>query len=104
MTTLERLLRSLRRAPEPLKRRLRPALVRSVDAVRATPGGATGIALLRRLAPGMHGWLRRRYSFYTDGGAALTVMLPTGPEETSLDADALIALGWVRRSGSDRVN
>ena len=103
MSILNGLLKHLRRAPEPLKRRLRPALVHAVAIARAMPGGKLGFALARRLAPGLHGWLRRRYLYYVDNAVGAPVAAPRA-DAAGLDADALIVLGRLRRAGDGRVN
>lgn len=61
-------LQAIRGAPERWKRRLRPAMVRAVDVVRALPGGRMVGPAMRRIAPGLHGWLGRRYHYYSDAG------------------------------------
>lgn len=103
MLTANALLRRLRAAPEPLKRRLRPALVRGVRLLRAMPGGALLLRLARRLAPGLHGWLRRRYAYYVDSAVAVPRLHGEGGA-ARLDADSRIALGWLCRAGDPRVN
>jgi len=84
---VHRALRSISRTPEDWKRRLRPMLVRTVDAIRALPGGKTVGPALRRVAPGVHGFLARRYHYYADAG--LAEVPPTPPPEP----EAVAALG-----------
>lgn len=103
MPALDRLLKRLRHAPEPLKRRLRPALVRVVGVVRAVPGGRAVLGVLRRLVPGLHGWVLRRYLYYTDSAIGAPAVSPAA-EAAMLDSDALIVLGCLRGAGSGRVN
>ena len=104
MLGIDRLLRRLRRAPEPLKRRLRPMLVRTVATVRAQPGGRMLIAAMRRLTPGLHGWLRRRYAYYTDSAIGLPPVAVPPSEAAQLDVGTMTVLGWLRRSSAERVN
>lgn len=103
MLQIDSLLRRLRRAPEPLKRRLRPMLVRAVTTLRAMPGGRLLIAAVRRLAPGLHGWLRRRYTYYVDSAVGRP-MIAAPVELANLDVGATMVLGWLRRGGAERVN
>ncbi len=95
MTGWHRPLQTLRRAPEPLKRRLRPILVQSVNALRALPGGRAGVTLARRVAPGLHAWLVRRYVYYVDVGLGASATT-TRNDAGGLDADARMVLGWLR--------
>jgi len=102
MSGWQRPLQSLRRAPEPLKRRLRPLLVHSVHLLRAMPGGSAGARLVRRLAPGLHAWLVRRYVYYVDvglGAAAPAIGAGAG----GLDEDARMVLGWLRTGDTNRL-
>jgi hypothetical protein len=83
---VSRALQSIRRTPEDWKRRLRPALVRAVNGVRALPGGTALSPALRRVAPGLHSFLARRYRYYADAGLGELPRRPPTPE-------AIAALG-----------
>ena len=73
-------LQSITRAPEKWKRRLRPMLVHAVNGVRALPGGSSLGPALRRVAPGVHGFLARRYRYYADAGLGESHAVPATPE------------------------
>ena len=103
MPAIDQLLKRLRHAPEPLKRQLRPALVRVVSTVRAVPGGRPALRVLRRIAPGLHGWVLRRYLYYTDNAIGAPAVSQAA-EAATLDSDALIVLGCLRGAGTGRVN
>jgi len=71
--------------------------------MRVVPGARVATAGLRRLAPGLHAWLLRRYLFYSDSSITV-VAAAQRVEMLELDIDVQIALGWLRRIGANRVN
>jgi hypothetical protein len=103
MTGFLGFMKHLRRVPEPFKRRLRPALVRTVGVARALPGGRMAFALAGRLAPGARAWVLQRYLHYVDSAIGQPVEAPRS-ELADLDIDAQIVAGWIRRIGAQRVN
>jgi hypothetical protein len=69
-------------------------------AARALPGANLAARALRRLAPGAHDWLHRRYSAYNDTAALLAQFQAPGAPQLApsmeLGADALLTYGRLR--------
>ncbi len=66
MRASPKLLQILRLTPEPVKRRLRPALLLGVQVAAKLPGAHQASRLVRLLLPGGHDWLRRRFHHYAE--------------------------------------
>jgi hypothetical protein len=103
MSAWHRPLQAIRRAPEPWKRRLRPLFMRSMVALHHFPGGKWASAAVRRLMPGLHAWLRRRYFYYADSQVVwVPPVVPVQQVAVRLEADTSMVLGWLRHRGSEQ--
>lgn len=93
----------LHRAPEGLKRRLRPLLVRAGVALKHVPGSGPALGLMRRATPRLYRWLARRHAYYVDAGLGSSPLLGAGlAGEADMDHDTRLVLGWLARDGAGR--
>ncbi len=89
---MPRLLDALGLVPEPVKRRLRPAVRRGVFALSRVPGADLAKKALRRLVPKAYFWLQRRYAIYAEAAVRAERLRQEmarqrrRPEELSADA------------------
>jgi hypothetical protein len=87
MQTSPKALAVLRLVPEPLKRRLRPILLRALRLFATLPGALLLARVARRFAPGTYGWLHRRYVHYAGTAAILKDTTIIASEKSSLSPD-----------------
>jgi hypothetical protein len=70
------LLQLLRLTPEPLKRRLRPALLSTVRLAARVPGAYRAARIAQAVAPGAHGWVLRRFQHYAESAEVMKPIIP----------------------------
>jgi hypothetical protein len=80
---------------------LRPALVLCVNALGKVPGAALLAGAIKRLSPGLHGWIERRYRHYRDAGLGAASRHRALPADVaSLGPGAQRIAGWLAATGA----